>query len=492
MFEENNLNPTINIEAFDIKLKPRVISPWRIRNDNQNIIVYKCITSSITYKVLSPLEALIVPFLNGENTIGEIYKYWLDIHGTKKVTETRLSKLFNQTIKTLLDSKFVEEGGEISPTFTDNKSTLVPSFSNYKSHPLRLKRPISVNLEITNHCTTNCRYCYAERLSCNELDLDQLKNLFDEFSKNEIYMVDIGGADIFARPDSMEILTEMVKRDFVFFTSTKCHISKAKAETLAALGIGIKNAPPHLKRPFQISIDSANNEIASFLVRCKDYVKSTVSSVENCINAGVFPKIKCVLTSYNADAPRGLVEKFANMGVSEFQFVQYGRSYFRHDESLFLSLEEKMSLIETAARLREEYPEISFTFQEDLNTEWKINKSKEQWESRSICSGGRTSILLKPNGDVLLCEQIPHKPQFVMGNLAQQSLDDVWNSKKINDFLFAPKELFKDSACEKCLDFEDCHYKKGYCYRDALFNYNTIYEAPSNCPFQNKPGIRMI
>lgn len=491
MFEQSKLNHMIDIEAFDIKSRPRVISPWRIRNDTTNMILYKCITSSITYKILSPLEALIVPFLNGENTIGEIYKYWLDIHSTKKVTITRLSKLFNQTINTLLNSEFVEDQGEISPTFTDNKSTWIPNFSDYNSHSLRLERPISVNFEITNHCTSNCRYCYAERLLCNELDLDQLKSLFDEFSKNEIYIVDIGGADIFARPDSMNILTEMVKRDFIFFTSTKCHISKERAEGLAALGIGIKDVPPHLERAFQISIDSADNEMASFLVRRKDYLKSTVTSVENCINTGIYPKIKCVLTSFNADAPRGLVEKFANMGITEFQFVQYGRSYFRHDESLFLSLEDKMSLIETADLLRKEYPEISFTFQEDVNTEDILNKSKEQWDSRSICSGGRTSMLLKPNGDVILCEQIPHKPQFVMGNLVQQSLEDLWHSKKINDFLFAPKELFKDTACEKCLDFEKCHYEKGYCYRDALFNYNTIYEAPSDCPFQSKPGIRM-
>lgn len=491
MFEKNEFNPMNNIEAIDLKLRPRVISPWRIRNDNKNIIVYKCVTSSITYKILSPLEALIVPFLNGENTLDEIYKYWLDIHSTKKVTLPKLSKLFNQTINNLLNSEFVEEQGEISPSFIDNKSAWVPSFSEYNSNPLRLERPISINFEITNHCTSNCRYCYAERLLCDELALDQLKNLFDEFSKNEIYIVDIGGADIFARPDSMKILTEMVKRDFVFFTSTKCHISKEKAEALASLGIGIKNVPPHLKRAFQISIDSADNEVASFLVRRRDYLKSTVSSVENCINAGIFPKIKCVLTSFNADAPRELVEKFANMGISEFQFVQYGRSYFRHDESLFLSQEDKMSLIETADLLRKEYPEISFEFQEDASTEGPINKSKEQWDSRSICSGGRTSMLLKPNGDVILCEQIPHKPQFVMGNLIPHSLKDVWHSKKINDFLFAPQELFKNTACEKCLDFEKCHYEKGYCYRDALFNYNTIYEAPSDCPFQNKPGIRM-
>ena len=492
MSEENKLNYMINIESFNLDSRPRVVSPWRIRNDNANMIVYKCVTSNITYKVLSPLETLVVPFLNGNNTIGEICKYWLDIHNAKESKIQELTKLFNQTMDSLVKSEFVEEQGDISPSYTDNKKTWVPDFGNYNYPSLRLEKPISVNIEMTNHCVTDCRYCYAERLLCDELNFEQLKKLFQELSENEIYIVEIGGADFFSRPDSISILAEMVKRDFVFFISTKCFISEEKAESLASLGIGTQNVHPHLKRIFQISIDSADNEIASFLVRRKDYLKSTVSSVENCIKAGLIPRIKCVLTSFNADAPRRLVEKFSGMGITEFQFVQYGRSNFRHDESLFLSLENKLRFIETAALLRKEYPEISFTFQEDKNTGGAIKRSKEQWESRSICSGGRASLLLKPNGDVILCEQIPHRPVYVMGNLVEQSLNEVWHSKKMLDFLYAPRELFKNTACEKCPDFEKCHYEKGYCYRDALFNYNTIYEAPSDCPFQSRAGIRQI
>ncbi|WP_207659167.1 radical SAM/SPASM domain-containing protein [Anaerobacterium chartisolvens] len=469
--------------------KPKVISPWRIRNDVKNLVVYKCITAEVIYKVLSPVEAIIVPFFNGQNTKIEIYRYWLDINNASQESINDLTCIFTRVMDILEKSEFVSEDGELSPTFTDG-SDLVPDFKSYSFPVNRLERPISVSLEITNNCATDCIYCYAERLPCRELDFNQIKSIIKDLYENDIYIVDVGGADVFTRWDAFQILEEMVNHKFVFFLSTKVHITYEAAERLAALGIGIRDAKPHLKRILQISIDSADSEIASFLVKRRNYLETSVDSVKNCVKAGVYPRIKCVLTSYNAGAARGLVEKFYPLGVEEFQFVHYGRSFFRHDDSLFLSFEDKLRLIETAGALRKEYPQLKFTFQEDKNTGAPIRKSKEQWENRSICSGGRTSMRMKPNGDIMLCEQIPHKTEFTMGNLLDSSVVEIWNSNSIRDFLYAPRDMFKDTACEKCIYFETCHFEKGYCYRDSLSNFNTVFDAPADCPYQSKDGIR--
>ena len=132
---------------------------------------------------------------------------------------------------------------------------------------------------------------------------------------------------------------------------TSCFSSRPRAflpgETafgLKELGIGIPHPPPHLKRDIQVSVDSPDPEIAAMLTRNARYLANAVRTVKNLVAAGLAPRVKCVLTSCNFDAPEGLVRLFTGLGVRNFQFVQYGRSYYRHSDALFLTYEQKVHI----------------------------------------------------------------------------------------------------------------------------------------------------
>jgi radical SAM protein with 4Fe4S-binding SPASM domain len=101
-------------------------------------------------------------------------------------------------------------------------------------------------------------------------------------------------------------------------------------------------------------------------------------------------------------------------------------------------------------------------------------------------------MLVKGNGDVTLCDQIPHIPGHVVGNVFKQGLLDVWGSQALTDFLHPPKNRFEKTACYNCPEFDNCHTGKGYCYRDSLFAYGSLYDAPPNCPAQQKAHPRTI
>ena len=102
-------------------------------------------------------------------------------------------------------------------------------------------------------------------------------------------------------------------------------------------------------------------------------------------------------------------------------------------------------------------------------------------------------MLIKANGDVTLCEQVPHGPPFVVGNVSRQGVLGVWNSAELAAFLHPPQELFRGSVCFDCEAFPSCHDDRlGYCYRDTLFSYGTIYNAPPDCPRQTAVGLRQI
>jgi MoaA/NifB/PqqE/SkfB family radical SAM enzyme len=70
---------------------------------------------------------------------------------------------------------------------------------------------------------------------------------------------------------------------------------------------------------------------------------------------------------------------------------------------------------------------------------------------------------------------------------------EVWKSPRLLDFLYPEREKFEGTVCFDCSQFDECigpEGLRGYCYRDALFYYGSIYDAPPECPWQNKPTPR--
>lgn len=476
--------------------KPQISSPWRLRNDGRYVVAYTCSTDGIKYRALSPLEASIAPFLDGTLTKNALETIWREIHSdlNNQIAQIQLRSRLANVLRRLTDCGILAYDGPISPSLdSESLQSLIPCLATYDLPRGRLDRPLGVNIALTNRCVTNCRYCYAERNRCREMSLSELRTVFDELFANDIYLVDITGGDLFARGDALDVLDEMVKRQFVFFISTKSFISQEVAERLSSMGIGKPALPPHLIRPLQFSVDSADHTIAAHLVRRPNYLEKIVESVRNVIRAGCSPRVKAVLTSRNANAAEGVVDLFSHLGVCDFQFVQYGRSFFRHDDSLFLTLEQKQLLLATTNKLKSRFPHIDLSIQEDTSLGGVRCATWDQWRQRAVCSGGRTNMVVKPNGDVTLCDQMPHQREYVMGNVLTDGVLNVWNSPLIRSFNNPSRASFLGAACFSCSEFDACHDdRQGYCYRDALFAYGTIYEAPPDCPEQKRIGLRQI
>lgn len=467
--------------------KPRAVSPWRFRDEKEYWIAYKSWTTDYKWTILSPYETAIISFLDGKNTFEDILKIWIYLFKTDLIDEVKCQAALEEILNRMISKGMVDLEGPVSPTLLESSKLITPHKASDPQKIWRLKRPFAITLDLSNRCIADCIYCYAERARCDELTYTQVINLFDIFSENEIFIVDVGGADIFSRQDALLILEEMSKRNFSFFLSTKSHITSEIAERLFRLKIGISDALPHLHREVQISIDSTDNKIAGFLVNIKDYFYKAEDSIINLLAHDICPKVKCVLTNYNADAPELLIKHFSALGVKSFQFVQYGRSYYRHTDDLFLTKEQKMFLHSKMEELKSEYPALKIVYQDDITSgDTPPDNSLEKWDKRALCSGGRISMEINPNGDVTLCEQIPHKKEYIFGNIVNQPMDAIWNGEKMLNFLFPGKEKYGNTPCYDCQDYDKCHNELGYCYRDSLFNYGTVFDAPPGCPRQTK------
>ena len=457
-----------------------------------NLIAYPCIPDDSRTVVFTATESVLVPFLNGEYGRDELLSIWCDILGAESGNRRDLGNRLDSILQDWGRIGLVGVKGFPSPSISADLQAVLPDYGSYTFSAHRLERPISVGIAFTNSCRYNCRYCFAERNYCTDLSLDVWRKFFHQLTRNEIFRIDICGGDIFARNDSINILEEMVGRDFVFFLSTKSNISKEVARRLREFEIGMPTGHPHLQRPIQISLDAVDDDVASSLVGCQNYFYTARTSIANLLEQGISPRLKCVITPFNVREPPKLIEYFTGMGVEEFQFVQYSRSHYRHDERLFLSYEQKRFIAEMAETIRCKYPNIRVTFQQDMSAGGPKNLSEEEWGKRSTCSGGRTACIVHPNGDMTLCDQLPHQKEFVVGNVFKTPIEEIWKSKMLVDLIYPSRSKFQGTVCYSCSGYEECHRLKGYCFRDSFLSYGTIYDAPPNCPRQKTESPRMI
>ena len=113
----------------------------------------------------------------------------------------------------------------------------------------------------------------------------------------------------------------------------------------------------------------------------------------------------------------------------------------------------------------------------------EINKRK--FFSRSYCSGPFSSLFILPNGKVTMCEELYWYPKFIVGNILEQPLNDIWNSEAaLNLYYLKQSKISDDSPCKTCKDYEACRIPKQVCYRDIVRKHVTKHwDYPDvNCP----------
>jgi radical SAM protein with 4Fe4S-binding SPASM domain len=219
-----------------------------------------------------------------------------------------------------------------------------------------------------------------------------------------------------------------------------------------------------------------------------------------------------VLTPFNAQRVYDWIKLMVDLGADKLSVAAYNRTFFRHRDDLFLDSEDRDLIAEQCSRARADFPELKLRIS-GLSSALKEKEQEiasktvmevmsdgagkqasdkmEKWKNRTHCSGGRSSIVVTPDGKVVLCDTVPQNDMFMVGDLSKQSIMEVWNSEKLLEFAFPSQDKFIDTLCYGCTWINDCHNSPaGYCFRNSYFNYGTIFGPPPECPINPDDGFR--
>jgi radical SAM protein with 4Fe4S-binding SPASM domain len=461
---------------------------WVLRNEGSQVILYLLSQSEAHFQILTPKQAVVLPFLDGQHTVtalGEAIGYIFNLPSS----EDAHTFLENTVEEINANKEKIAILNEPSPWKCnyDPLDFIIPRDKYVPNR--RLTRPMRLLIYFSGWCQTNCVYCYADLHNMRRLKhlpLDQWLRIMREARDLDIRLVDLTGGDPLGRPDSIAFFEELIEMGFLFLLSTKCYISLTDAQRLTEAGF---NEPvQNVRRELQISIDSPDSTVANYLTGRKGYLERATRSVQNVIAAGFDPIVKAVITPLNFHQVRDHVDFFAALGVRHFRFSTYGRSYYRHDDRLFTSDEVRFRAAELLDAAAREHPDLRI--EKDVKNVEKmmsmphngLDFREKRWAERTGCSAGRTSLGVAPDGHAVLCEQMPLTQAYFVGDLTKQSILEVWNSPELLDFIYPPRERFAETPCEDCPEFDNCIYEMGHCFRESFFAFGRLYTAPPNCP----------
>ena len=320
-------------------------------------------------------------------------------------------------------------------------------------------------IEITKKCNAACDQC-GSRCDINSEEIltkEQILSAMRDLKENigTYTMINISGGEPLLRKDLFEIMTEITAMGFDWgMVSNGSLITDKVIEQMKASGMktitvsldGLKETHDslrHLPGSYDKIIEALKKlKAAAFL----DHLQVTFTA--NKRNVYEFEELYKILNPIGLDSIR----------VSFMDPI--GRAL--DNMNLLLNREEILYLTGLANKINSNPRNTKIIW----GCPHFLNNLLDH--RRFMCFTGIYGASILVNGDIFVCPNVPHRPEFIQGNILKDSLSEVWR----NGFKY-----FRNRPLpEKC---KDCEYKekcKGdsvhtmdfdsgeplFCYRDNL------------------------
>ena len=417
------------------------------------------------------IRNIISPFINNQSNVGFEYE----------------GNIFEFPKKILVNA---EEYKDFKKCKYNIEDFIITEDFDFKSSRLNTS-PSEIRILVNTECATDCIYCYVDRKVKNscKIPIERIIELIKESKKIGVTSFDIAGTEIFLYKYWSTLVEYLIKNDFYPYLSTKIPIGKKIIDCLVKIGI----------KDIQFSIDSLiESEVE--IVNKKDYSKKILNSLKFAEQSGLNVAINVVITKFNStiigiDTMLKKINKFSNIGIvtiniGETSAYKTEKEFSNFKVSLSQIKEIEKYYLQNMKSFNFELVLSGYTQKEDFYANYDIKK--EKFEQRSLCTAGIRQMCILPDGNVTGCEELYWHPRFLMGNILEHSIEEIWNSEKAKNYNVLSRESFsKESPCKHCAKFEECRMGAGICYSDVISTYGyEQWDFPAaECPKSPNPNF---
>ncbi|KEO73051.1 radical SAM/SPASM domain-containing protein [Anditalea andensis] len=359
----------------------------------------------------------------------------------------------------------------------------------YDKLDMRLKRhssPTDITLMINTRCATDCIYCYADRrklMDCR-IPLARLEELIEEAGKFKARSFEIIGGEFFVYKHWKKVLTMLVKNGFDPYISTKIPLSENSVQFLADIGV----------YDIQISLDTLiNKNLQKILQVNNNYSKRMMDTLDLLEMYNVPVSIHTILNKENetAEDMRSVYEFIdGKKNINSWRVelagptMYLGCNAFDRYRNTKTSVEEVYQFFDSIKEKDLGY-KLSFggTHPDNVNTNAVPQQKKGE---RPACTANYSKIFILPDGKVTICEELYWHPTFIIGDVLQNTIQEIWNSDFAAYLYKIPQaHIPGDSPCSGCSYYSSCRDQSQSCWRDIIKGYgDDKWHYPDvNCEF---------
>lgn len=341
-----------------------------------------------------------------------------------------------------------------------------------------LTAPLSIVWMPNNNCYTACEYCYADRSRHNHVfSLDKIEKFLRDAVKSGVVEILLTGGDFFENTHWKEIL-EMLRHEGynIELVSTKKPLSRIELEEFKKFGVRL-----------QVSIDTLSDDIAHKLLHVSSgYTSRIKKMLHNANDLGIDFQIATVLTNLN-DSIANLEELYEFLngldGLSRWDVrIAFRSLYSKSDFDKIKSSRRDIEEVAAWVADKQDKSVFKISWSPDDDKKYKKAKGGSRNFEGAICSANMSNMIVLPDGNVTICEQLYWNPEFIIGNVFSDSISSIWTSTKALSLWQKRRDsISKKSPCSSCKDFNDCFNNGNRCFANILKAYgieNSDYPDP--------------
>lgn len=358
-----------------------------------------------------------------------------------------------------------------SQEFT-NRHLYSPNDFNFKELDFETTRmlnaPVSIVFMPNNNCYTDCIYCYADTKTRKEtLSLEEIEIFLKDARSLNVKDVLITGGDFFMYPNWERLISILNKYNYTpDLISTKTPIRQKEIETFAKLNIRL-----------QISLDSITPDIAQSVLNVKNnYVNKIKETILNIDKSLISYQIATVITNIN-DSTQELEKLFKFLKelkhLDRWEIrVAFKSLYSKSNFDTIKSSREHIIEVEKWINQNKALFPAEILWSPDDDKKYQKSKGGSRYFEGPVCSANMTNMIILPDGNVTICEQLYWNHNFIIGNIKKNSISEIWNSQKaLSIWKRQQNSIKQDSPCRKCSDFKDCFLCSNRCFANIMKAY---------------------
>ncbi|OKY98644.1 MAG: radical SAM protein [Bacteroidales bacterium 43_36] len=465
---------------------------YSLRSDENRIIIFDSINNDGWMSYIHPIHAILLATLGRTNSITTTETYLLEAFGIPtNITSSFINSLLDNKESTHvnfgdLNIAFPPETLITSPEINKrNFEGIIQVSRNMHNVDLKTKRlnsgPDKIVFMLNNKCAVKCAYCYADTYTkCNELSFNEFCNIIDECKNIGVRKIEIIGGDIFVKPNWEEYIGYVLSSGYpIDFLSTKKPLSHSDICKLIITGF---------TGDLQISLDTINPSIHNSLIQTNhDYLSNIKHTLDVLASFDSLPfriKISTVLCSINASHD-SLFELFSFLNIYSIIFqwdICYALPSFKKCELELCTSEQEQLVKQYINDLISNYnPKFDIVVNSKGISPKGAELLCESHKANFRCSANISSCFILPDGKVTLCERLYWNSKFIIGDLKQDTLVNIWKSPKAIFLYELEKYIDKKSPCFSCAGRKECYGKNKRCLVNVALKYgdNITFPDPS-------------